>query len=103
MAHRIYTREDCGCYADGSYGPEHVDRKVIEIAEECGFHAEVCASIVRESMLSNYGEMREEDGDMLSTQAEAAVDYLNNGHVEAGISFQFIDGDLLLISDDEAE
>jgi len=83
MERTIYTREDCGCYGDGSYGVPHVNASAMQLAIWEGW-------------------LGEDDPDDMDA-ADDALAYLNTNCVEAGISFQFIDGDLLLIADDEAE
>jgi len=90
MERTIYTREDCGCYGDGSYGDGHVSERALSLAYACGWASNL------------------DDGDPITDEvyqdaAEDALSYLNENCVEAGISFQFVDGDLLLIADDEAE
>jgi len=82
--HTLYTREDCGCFADGSYGVSHVNAAAVDLA------------------LGN--DWRPEGGGEIDDEfADEALSYLNENCVEAGISFQFVDGDMLLIADEECD
>lgn len=99
MERTIYTREDCGCYADGARGSLDVDRMTVELAESHGFRAADMYAVIQASM----GDaVRESDADRLSTMAEGAIDYLNT-LCEEGIHFDIVDCDLLLISDAECD
>lgn len=83
--HTLYTREDCGCFADGALGKCHVDGKANSLAYAAYWRPQVTPDT------------------MESDLADEAIYYLNANCVEAGISFRFIDGDLVLIADEECE
>lgn len=91
--HTLYTREDCGCFADGSYGDGHVLSVAIELALDAGWNPDedTIEAIETHCHLS------------YSDAADEAVEYLNEHCVGDGISFEFVDGDLLLIADEECE
>lgn len=84
MGRTIYTREDCGCFADGSYGDAHVNGIAVDLALDAGWRPE-------------------SGGEITAEFANEAVEYLNANCVGAGVSFQFVDGDLLLVEDGECE
>lgn len=91
--HTIYTRENCGCFADGTYGDGHVSSVAIDIAFDAGWNPDedTIEAIETHCHLS------------YSDAAQEAVAYLNEHCVESGISFRFIEGDLILIADKECE
>lgn len=91
--HTLYTREDCGCFADGSYGYRHCSETAIALALSAGWepNSETQESIDGADDYEGYDEA-----------ADEAVEYLNEHCVEPGLSFIFDNGDLLLV-EDEAE
>lgn len=94
MVRTIYAREDCGCYGDGTNGVAHVNTRAVYLAEQEGF-------IPTENNGEVIEDLDDDDADAWDELAMDAIAYLNANCVEAGISFQFVDGDLLLIADEE--
>ena len=80
--HTLYTREDCGCFADGGLGKWHVNGKANRLAYAAGWRPQVTPDT------------------MESDLAEEAIYYLNANCVEPGLSFIFDNGDLLLVEDE---
>ncbi len=92
MERHLYTREDCGCFADGSNGSEYVNDCAIRLAVDAGWESDLSVDGL------SYAEMLTARSDL----ADAAVDYLNeNTLADDGICFAFVDGDLLLIDEDQ--
>lgn len=93
MERHLYTREDCGCFADASNGAEYVNDRAIELAVGAGWDADTNIPDDHEYFDASQAK---------SEIADAAVDYLNeNTLAEDGICFAFVDGDLLLIAEDD--
>lgn len=76
---------DCGCYAGGEYGHEHVRAVLADLSEELG-NPKLAI------------ELRGEMSDDASEEYEA-IDLLNTDC--DGCHFEFVDDDLMLVADSE--
>lgn len=80
-----YTKSDAGCYADSTYGHNHVREALADMVEECG--ASELAERLRRGMSDDASEEYE------------ALDLLNTYCLDC--YFDFDNGDLMLYPETE--
>ena len=92
----LYTAKDAGCYADGAYGHNHCRDVLAELFAVCQQRTGVAPEGAWETERGLAGEgsddLHEEDD---------AIDYLNT--VTEGATWQYVDGDLMLVANEEVE
>lgn len=92
--HKVYTKADVGCYADGSLGHDHIRYKLVCLLQElrivapekfvwrqCGY----ISADLRGAPSSDFSEEQE------------AMDLLNAWACTQDVAFTIEDGDLLLV------
>lgn len=84
-----YTKADVGCHIDGVFGSAYRRARI----------AEMVAFVRPQAPLIQ--ELEGEPSDDLSEEDDA-INLLND-HVEEGVHFEFVDGDLLLLADTEED
>jgi hypothetical protein len=83
-----FTKQDCGCYADGALGNQHIRDKLIELLTP------ICDEI-DEIIICLNGQA----SDDFWEEEEAMI--ILNRHCNDGIMFEIVDGDLVLIEEKE--
>ena len=84
-----YTKDDLGCYADGSLGHTHIREVLAEMVED------YYPSLAQELRATPSDDFEEED---------TAIELLNDKAVaNEYILFAMVDGDLVLIEEKELE
>lgn len=85
-AKKIYLKEDVGCYADGSFGWDHVRARLADLVESLDANL---ADDLRSTMTDDAGE-EEEALDLLQDVTESGLVWM-------------LDGDLLLVDEAQAQ
>ena len=88
-----FTPNDTGCIFDGVHGQLRNDGKVIDLAVSYGYEPDT----------SGVNHSSNEFFEWQSIEADYATDYLNDHAAPDGCHFEWIDGDFVLLSDDETE
>ena len=102
----LFTKSDIGCYADGAFGQDHRRSKlanlIVSVSQRCGatkdnrndnYELIDHQAIVHQLINAPSNDFSEE---------HAAIEIIQD-HTELGLTWQIVDGDLMLITETELE
>jgi hypothetical protein len=91
-----WNKNDAGCWADGALGHDHVRQRL----------AQLVANVWTPEMLDKYGydvaEVLDKEMSDDASEEDDALDIIQE-FTDASLTWQFVDGDLLLLEDTEME
>ena len=89
-----FKAKDVGCFADGTYGHQHIRERLATEVETIARRT-VKVDEVKDLLASLRGEMSDD-----ASEEDEALDFLNS-YAASNVRFEFVDGDLMLVTDDE--
>jgi len=92
---KVYTANDCGCWIDCAYGPEHARDKLADMLKECRAYAPLDTQRTIDEICEQLTKSMSDD----DWETDAGTDLLNEYTAE-GLVWIWDAGDLILTTDD---